>query len=166
MKHIKISDTSPFIAPFDGVVLHSDSINGTGENINVKKLIKKYKSSPLVDGIVFDGDWENRPLDFIKVLEAVKGSGLGVVINTKLTMDDFKLTVGIASYNKVNNIRMQRKDVSENDVPMLIFIGSILIDFYLGYTEYYIRYKEKGEYRLCKIDLPKEEIENGEETNE
>lgn len=155
LKNIKFRNTDHGSSPFEGIILTSSKGKKQGRTIDLEDALL-YEN---IDGIILEGDWEGRLLDLVGVLEKVQEHKLGFLLKTSLSFDEFKLRLGIASFEKVNNMKMPRKDISENDLPMLTFIGAVLMDFYLNHTEYYVETQEKEGVKVNVIGLPSEEDE-------
>lgn len=157
LKHIKLRNADEGDAPFDGVVLTSCKSSKVGMTMDIDVVINNLSED---EGIVFEGDWHIRPIEFVEILRKINDNNLRVMIYTELSLDEFKLRIGLGSFNHVNGTNIVRKNVLDADIPMLVFMGSVLMDYYLQHTEYYVFSKEKEGHKLNTIKLPKEELEN------
>lgn len=151
LKNVKLRNTDHGECPFGGVILTSCKHSKQGGELNLEDSLI-YEN---IDGIMLEGDWHNRMLDFILLLEKIQEHKIGFVLRTNISFDKFKLLLGIASFEKTNNIKMPLKDISENDLPMVTFIGAVLMDYYLSHTKYYVESKEKDGWNVNVIEKPK-----------
>lgn len=157
LKNIKLRNTDIDNSPFEGIILTACK-DGEGLEVNLDDTIVFEN----IDGVIVDGKWQHRMLDFVEVLKKVAEHNITIFIDTELSMAEFKTRLGIASYNKVNNMKITRQDVSPNDIPMMEFTGAILMDYYLSHTKYYIASKENKEYVFNVIKLSNGDDEDGE----
>lgn len=152
LKKVKISVTSIETAPFDGIILHSSLKNRCDNILELDKVI-----TGDIGGVVFTGDWHKRPLDFVECLKKIQEHKLQLFIDTKVSLEEFKLEIGIASFEKTKGYKLDRKKMLVADEPMLVFIGSVLMDYYLTHTQYSIYSREKDGGKLSTFELAKEE---------
>ena len=154
LNNIKVSSTSMESAPFDGINLHS-SFKGRykgGTTFDLDEIITSD-----IKGVMFSGDWYKRPLDFVECLKKIQEHKLQVFIDTKTSLETFKLELGIASFEKTKGYKLDRKKMLLADEPMLVFIGAVMIDYYLSHTKYWVYSREKNGGKLSTFELAKEE---------
>ena len=154
LKHINISNTeiNEGGINFDGLIIHSRHHTKKGTSFELNNIITED-----TNGIVLKGDWEIRPLDLLEVLKKVHWFKLPFLIYTETSFNDLKFRIGLASYNETYNLNLTKKDISDVDIPMIDFIGAMMLDYYLSHTKYYISSREKGKYVFNVIELPDEE---------
>ena len=83
MQYIKLRVAHPMESPFDGVVLHSDFKKKGGGEIEPKSYVEWLSNNPLVQGVVFRGDWHLRPNDFSEIVSVLKNTDLRIMIYDK-----------------------------------------------------------------------------------
>lgn len=147
---------------FKATIIHSKT-SEKGYSLGIKKLIQEIKDSG-DEGVIFAGDWENQPMQFLKVIEKFEPLGLGVTIGLDCSFDDFKRELGVVSFEKVEKVKLKRESNPLDDDPMLGFIGAVILDYYLRYTDYTIISKEGNERRVWRIKkaLDREGLTDGE----
>ena len=131
-------------APFKGVILHSNTKDKKSKSYGLKEIFKEIKSVPENEGILFTGDWENQPKQFIAVIKKVKGHGLQVSIFTEESFNIFTQEVGISAWEKTYKTKLTRQENPLDNDPMLAFMGCAVLDLYLGHMDFEITTNENG----------------------
>ena len=137
---------------FKATIIHSKT-SEKHYSLGVKKLIQEIKDGG-DEGVIFTGDWENQPMQFLKLIEKFEPLGLGVTIGLDCSFDDFKRELGVVSFEKVEKVKLKRESNPLDDDPMLGFIGAMLLDYYLRYTDYTIISNENGERKVWRVKRP------------
>lgn len=131
-------------APFIGAILHSDTKDRRSMRFGGKELFQAIKEHDLNEGIIFTGDWDKQPKQFLEILKKVKGAGFKVAIYTELSFQLFTQEIGISAWEQVNKAKLRReKNPLDND-PMLGFMGCAMLDLYLGHMDFTLTTNERG----------------------
>lgn len=138
-------------APFKGVILHSNTKDKKGTPYKLKEIFQEITEDGINEGIIFTGDWEKQPKQFLAMLKKVKGYGLRVSIYTEKSFYEFTQEIGITAWEKTYKTKLKReKNPLDND-PMLAFMGGAILDLYLGHMDFQISTVENGKKVLNNI---------------